>query len=155
MELKNKLEEVEELVEDKGEMVLQGRRRADKLQQEAKELLAQSSRKLQRLEGIRFTPSHTARGRARQFGLKSSKIPKLLLNQLAVTSRFSRVGEGVRFESADPGGEGGGAGGAGEGGPSDPGGDRLQSDAVQHLSVTRRCPGRDRHGSKCCWRETE
>lgn len=49
--MKDKFEQVEDLMVDKGDAVLQATRKATALQQEAKELLDQSSRKLQRLGG--------------------------------------------------------------------------------------------------------
>ncbi|XP_028305490.1 laminin subunit beta-1-like isoform X2 [Gouania willdenowi] len=47
--VKDKFEQVKEHVEDRGDAVLQARRRADELQLEAKELLVQTSIKLERL----------------------------------------------------------------------------------------------------------
>ncbi|XP_053718043.1 laminin subunit beta-1b [Synchiropus splendidus] len=52
LEVKDKFEEVKDLVEDGGEAVLQARRRAEKLQQEAVQLLEQSSAKLQTLKEL-------------------------------------------------------------------------------------------------------
>lgn len=57
--MKDRFEEVEGLVVDKGEVALQAMRKANKLQQEAKELLEQSVVKLKRLGGEQSPQYHS------------------------------------------------------------------------------------------------
>lgn len=136
-EVKDKYATVEQLIGQKAGGVVDAKKRAQALQQEAKELLLKASDKLQLLKGDIAVTSHLTACKLQlhmdffRFFICSDPERARVFCFLF----FFRSGEVLRRQPADSGGEGGAAGGAGGGGEGAAAGDQSQSHRLQHLSA--------------------